>query len=248
MKIKWKWRYLPIILILIFAMIVGVYLSSGYKAMPDVEAYKASTKEVTYSNEDWIEFSPAGIQPEVGIIFYPGGKVDPESYMPMMHRFAQNGYKSMIMPMPFNLAILSPNAAQKAMDAYPEIKHWYIGGHSLGGVMAATYAYKHLEQMDGLYLLASYPQEKYDLSSSSLPVLSICGTMDGFVSTDKIEASKKWLPEKTQFYWVEGGNHSQMGFYGFQEGDQEAQISREQQQEEVVTVILNWIAESLKSK
>ena len=39
-----------------------------------------------------------------------------------------------------NLAVLDLNAAKGIPEQYPQIKHWYIGGHSLGGSMAASHA------------------------------------------------------------------------------------------------------------
>lgn len=39
--------------------------------------------------------------------------------------------------MPFKLAILNRKGANDILDRYNYIDNWYIGGHSLGGVMAA---------------------------------------------------------------------------------------------------------------
>lgn len=46
--------------------------------------------------------------------------------------------------MPFNLAILDSDATEGIAEQYPYIENWYIGGHSLGGAMAATYFKENL--------------------------------------------------------------------------------------------------------
>ena len=71
------------------------------------------------------------------------------------------------------------------MEKY-DYEHWYIGGHSLGGAMAADYAAGHSSAFDGLVLLASYSAK--DLSDASFPVLSlsIYGSEDGVLNMDKI--------------------------------------------------------------
>lgn len=240
-KLKWKWRYIPVGLIVILALAIGLYLSNGYSAMTSVKAFEQSNEIVQYTDKPWLEYTPVDPKSEVGIIFYPGGKVDPKSYLPLMSGLAEAGYHTIIVPMPFNLAIFSPNAADKIIEAYPDVDRWIIGGHSLGGVMGATYAYKHPDVIDGLFLLASYPQEKYSLANSNLSVLSICGTNDGFVNEATINDSLSSLPASTQVAYIEGGNHSQMGSYGFQKGDQKATISREEQHNQVIKLITEWI-------
>ena len=78
--------------------------------------------------------------------------------------------------MPFDLAVLDANAADGLQDYFPEIKHWYMAGHSLGGAMAATYISKHNANFDGLILLAAYSTA--DLSQTPLKVISIYGSND----------------------------------------------------------------------
>ena len=65
--------------------------------------------------------------------------------------------------MPLNLAVLNPGAAQDVIDAYPAIESWVIGGHSLGGAMAAAFADDHPGIVDGLVLLAAFPASWNDL-------------------------------------------------------------------------------------
>ena len=179
---------------------------------------------------DWLVFSPAGEQAETGLIFYPGGRVDYRAYAPYARAVASRGYLVVIPRMPLNLAVFKPNEAASIIQAYPEVRSWAVGGHSLGGAMAANYAAQHPGEVQALVLLASYPASSDDLSRSGLKVFSIYGLMDGLATEDKIEASRPLLPSNTQYVAIQGGNHAQFGDYGEQNGDHPAAISRAAQQ------------------
>ena len=131
--------------------------------------------------------------------------------------------------MPLYLAVLDANAAAEVIAAYPAIEHWAIGGHSLGGSMAATFT-DQSSDIDGLVLWASYPSESNDLSDREITVSSIYGTLDGLATPEKVSAAEPLLPSDTVWVPIEGGNHAQFGWYGPQEGDNPATISREEQQ------------------
>jgi hypothetical protein len=233
------------IFILIILAAGGFYIWASDASGPMPEAMQAleSTSTVQVEKEPWLIFKPVGQEPTTGYIFYPGGKVDPRSYAPMAQAIAEQGYLVVIPPMPLNLAVLSPGEAADVIAAFPEIETWVIGGHSLGGSMAANYAKKHPEQISGLVLLASYPANSDDLSQSDLMVLSMYGTNDLVADYEKIEASKALLPADTQFIPIEGGNHAGFGWYGPQAGDGEATISREEQQAQVVQATVDFLKE-----
>jgi pimeloyl-ACP methyl ester carboxylesterase len=146
--------------------------------------------------------------------------------------------------MPLSLAVFNPNAAADVIAAHSEVTTWVIGGHSLGGAMAANYVYNHPGQVDGLVLWASYPAENNSLADQdSLPVLDVYGTEDG--QADELAAAAVRLPSETFWVVLEGGNHAQFGWYGRQSGDGEATISREEQQAQVVqatTALLSLVS------
>lgn len=121
------------------------------------------------------------------------------------------------------------------MEKY-DYEHWYIGGHSLGGAMAADYAAGHSSAFDGLVLLASYSAK--DLSDASFPVLSIYGSEDGVLNMDKVESSRKFMPQVYGEHVITGGNHAWFGSYGEQKGDGTATISHEEQWQETINYIL----------
>jgi len=204
--------------------------------MPEALACMQSSEGVTVNKGAFYSFEPADGSTKAGLIFYPGGRVDPISYSPYAFSLAKKGYLAVIVPMPLNLAIFGIEKASEVIKAYPGIDTWVIGGHSLGGSMAAQYASNNPNKLKGLILLASYPPASVNLSSLPIEVLSIYGTNDGLTSLDEINASKSRLPPASVFVEIEGGNHGQFGYYGKQEGDREATISRELQQ----SIVLNY--------
>jgi pimeloyl-ACP methyl ester carboxylesterase len=144
--------------------------------------------------------------------------------------------------MPLNLAVFASDAAADVIAAYPDVSHWAIGGHSLGGAMAARFAYGHPAEVQGLALWAAYPDGSNDLSDRDLAVASIYGTLDGLATREKIAASRALLPPTTDWVVIEGGNHAQFGWYGPQSGDNPATISREEQQRQVIEATLELLA------
>lgn len=173
----------------------------------------------------------------------PGGRVDARSYAPPVRAVAERGYLVVIVPMPLNLAVFSPDRATKVIDAYPEIRSWTIGGHSLGGAMAANFVVQNPYQVQGLFFWAYYPASSDDLSRLDLEVFSISGTLDGLSTPKKIEASRPLLPASTRWVAIRGGNHAQFGWYGEQPGDNPAAISREAQQGEAIRATLDLLTQ-----
>ena len=144
--------------------------------------------------------------------------------------------------MPLSLAVLGVDKATDVIAAHPEIEFWYIGGHSLGGSMAANYIYNNPTSMEGLILWASYPAESNNLSESGFPVLSIIGNRDGLVTLDKLQASVPLLPANTMWVEIDGGNHAQFGSYGAQSRDLEATITPEDQHQQIINATLIFLS------
>lgn len=235
------WRiFLAILGLLIAGALAGFVIWGETPAQPMPEALAAlqSDAQVTITTGKWLVFTPVRVQPDTGLILYPGGRVDPRAYAPTARQVAEQGYLVILVDMPLNLAVLNPGAAEKVIAAYPEIQNWVIGGHSLGGAMAANYAINHLQQVKGLVLWAAYPASSDDLSSSDLRVVSIFGSLDGLATGEKIEASRPLLPADTAWVSIDGGNHAQFGWYGSQAGDNAAALSRSDQQAQVLSATL----------
>jgi len=239
---KFRWLILGFsLLVLIFGGFT-VWASLPYPPMPEALQALQSDADVVVQEEPWLVFQPSTPVSPTGLVLYPGGRVDPKAYAPLAHSIASQGYLTVIVPMPLNLAVLSPGKASHVMDSFPEIESWAIGGHSLGGAMAANFAINHPNTVEGLLLLAAYPASSDDLSSSSLEVVSIYATLDGFASPAEIDASRSILPQDTLWVQIDGGNHSQFGWYGFQKGDNVATISREAQQNQVISSTMELLS------
>jgi hypothetical protein len=168
---------------------------------------------------------------DAGIIFYPGAKVEYTSYLPLLQRLQQKGYLCVLVKMPFNLAFLDKNAADAVYSKYPEIKHWYLAGHSLGGAMASSYLSEHPSNADGLILLGAYVY-------GNVPVKE---TLVLYGSEDKVLDHKKLSGGEDEVD-IAGGNHAQFGNYGAQKGDGTAAISAEEQQKIAADKIRDFIA------
>jgi dienelactone hydrolase len=203
------------------------------------EILNSNNEGIQIENTSNIVFKPQKY--ETGLIFYPGGRVDPKSYSIFAEKLAEEDILVIIAKMPFNLAIFNSNKADKIIQDYPEVKNWYISGHSLGGAMAAKYVYENPDKIKNLILYAAYPAENNDLSNSNINVLSIYAENDGLANQEKIKNNKQYLPDSTKYVEIIGGNHAQFGYYGEQEGDNPSQISREEQTKIIIQNTLNFI-------
>ena len=238
-----KKRWWLVLIGVLVAAIIG-FIAWGLiipAPMPEALAALESDSQVTVTTEPWLVFQPTQSTPTTGFIIYPGGRVDPRAYAPQAHEIASQGYLVVIVPMPLNLAVFGSGRASSVIQAYPDIEKWVIGGHSLGGSMAALYAYNHSDQVDGLVLWASYPANSNNLSNNTIKTASISASLDGLSTPEKIDASKILLPADTAWVQIIGGNHAQFGWYGDQPGDNTATVSREEQQAQVVQSTLDLL-------
>lgn len=241
MKTWLKRISLALIALLIVATAAFViWAENPLAAMPEAFAALESDADVLVTDTDWMVFTPANAEPQTGVIIYPGGHVDPRAYVPLAKEIARAGYLVVLPPMPLNLAFTGINVADEIMATNPTIEHWYVGGHSLGGSMAAEYVAANPNKVDGLFLWASYSAESTDLSAiPGLRVLSIYGTEDG--GAEEIRLSKERSPADTTWVEMQGGNHAQFGWYGIQPGDGVATITREEEQSLILEATLAFI-------
>lgn len=177
-----------------------------------------------------------------GLIFYPGGKVEYTAYEPLMKKLASKGILCVLVKMPCNLAVLDMNAADGIQGEFTDIHTWYIGGHSLGGAMAASYIADHVSDYNGLILLGAYSAK--NISTSGLKVLSIYGSQDKVLDKEKYEKNKVNLPADYKEYVIYGGCHSYYGMYGHQEGDGIPTITNTLQIDKTAEYICSYIQET----
>jgi len=194
----------------------------------------ASGDGVTVSRTDdgwvFVPDRPDGVL-ETGLVFYPGGRVDARSYAPFARELARAGHAVVIVEVPLSLAVFEIDAAEGVLAAQDlaAVERWAVGGHSLGGAMAATYAADAPERVDGLLLLAAYATSSADLRTSGLAVTDVTGSLDGVLDRENWEAGRALLPTGAVYVSIEGGNHAQFGDYGPQPGDNEATIDASDQ-------------------
>ena len=226
-------------IILAFGIGVGVYANDYYRADETAVAAMANGSGVTvYQTEDGLTvFAPE--LPRAGLIFYPGGKVEHTAYAPLLRAMAEEDILCVLTQMPLNLAVLDINAADGVREKFADVECWYMGGHSLGGSMAASYLEKHVSEYEGLILLASYSTT--GLTDTDLKVLSLYGTEDGVLNGEKYAQYRGNLPADTVEIVLEGGNHAQFGSYGAQDGDGSASILPEEQLKQTVSHIVQLI-------
>ena len=210
---------------------------SRYEAFPAAAAVAAAAEKTPGGWHVFRPSAPAG----TGFIFYPGALVDPAAYAPLLRAVADRGALAVNVPMPLDLAVFGIRAADKVIRAYPEVGAWVIGGHSLGGAMAAQYAADNPSKVGGIVFLASYPAGGVDLSGLPLAAASVYGSRDG-VAGDAPGAAVSRLPRGTVLVDLEGANHAQFGDYGPQAGDGEASMSRAEQQARTVEAIASVLS------
>ena len=231
--------FVSIVIIGVLGMLVwaktGTYPARNF-ALSALE----STDRVTITQDKLIAFTPVE-KTETGLIFYPGGLVEPTAYAPVLRKIAEKGVLVVITPMPSNLAILNTGAANAVIDDYPHISTWILAGHSLGGASAAIYAENNPTRIDALALWDSYPPNSADLSDNTISVMSIFGTTNDLPNTENLNDKKHLLPANTIFVGIEGANHAQFGDYGPQKGDVVASISLSEQHEKVAEIMLDFI-------
>lgn len=144
-----------------------------------------------------------------------------------MQELSKQGFLCLLEKMPLNLAVLDITAADGLQEKFPEIEKWYIGGHSLGGAMAAIYASRHADELDGLVLLGGYSTT--DLRRTKLKALCIYGSNDRVMNREKYQNYKSNLPTQYVETVISGGNHAYFGSYGEQKGDGTASITNDEQ-------------------
>jgi hypothetical protein len=230
--------------IVLLAVVVFV-IWAGSARKPQIEGLEAmqSNDLVDVKTDRWLVFIPKEKEPQVGLILYPGARVDARVYSPAAQAIAAKGYLMVIVPMPLNLAGFAINRALKVINAFPHIVHWAMGGHSHGGAMAASFAYNNPATVKGLVLWSSYPASKNDFSAKDLAAVSIYETLDGRAVMKGIDSYCNRLPPHTRWIPIEGGCHAQFGWYGLQKNENVPTISHEAQQEIITTATLDLLAQ-----
>ncbi|MEA9984358.1 alpha/beta hydrolase [Subtercola sp. RTI3] len=196
---------------------------------PALAAMRSDAAVTVTEDATEIVLTPTGTVRATGVFFQPGATVDARAYAAVLRPLAEAGHLVVIPKQPLGIAFLSAAAFGGARSAHASVTQWVVGGHSLGGTVAAidagSFAGASTWKVVGLLLYASYPAT--DMSGLGARVLSVSGSNDGLATPAKIDASKPSLPADTQYVVIAGGVHAFFGDYGPQAGDGVAGVSHD---------------------
>lgn len=239
-----------LVVALVVAIVVAVvFLGTPYEGPSgSIAAVDDEQVSLERTNGGYV-IEPATGDPEAGLVFYPGARVDPGAYVGALAPLARDANVTVVVPhMPLNLAAvdyavartgLRPDAATVAMGRHSSIDRWYVGGHSLGGAMACRYARNNADSVAGLVLYGSYCDR--DLSGTRLAVLSVAGTSDTVLDWETYERNLANLPASATIAELQGINHTQFGSYTGQPGDTPTGTSYEQAHARLNAVAVPWL-------
>lgn len=216
---------LLVLLVLLIVSGVGFYIFVS-------DYYRAEVFLTDYDNYEVIDNYTILLTDEptdTAMIFYPGALVEHTAYLPILDSLRNEGIMCVLVEMPFNMAIFNVSGAKDVFTLYPDIQHWYMSGHSMGGGMASSYSSKISDKIDGLILMGAYVYGNYPVEKS----LTIYGTFNSNL--------EEHIDYTQNIVIIEGGNHAQFGNYGEQKGDPPATISAQSQQDITVSAILEFI-------
>ena len=227
---KKRWWILPAAVLLLIVAAFLIYAGNYYRATDAaLQALESDDVLIEQTEYGWFFDGPAA---DRALVFYPGANVEDTAYAPLLHRLAGSGVDVCLVKMPLHMAVFGANSADRILAQY-DYAHWYIGGHSLGGAVAANYAAVH--DLDGVILFASYPTKDVDES-----MLILYGSEDGVLNRTRLARADQF--GAVDEVVIDGGNHAGFGEYGAQAGDHAAEISSAEQQQTAADAIAAWLS------
>jgi hypothetical protein len=185
-----------------------------------VDGVAASNVRVEFKNDagEYIDIGPVS-EAQTLFIFYAGGLVRPQAYEWLGVALAPLGVRTVIPVFTADLAVTAPNRATQLLEKLGSYDRVVIGGHSLGGAMAARYALNNADKLNGLVLMAAFSAEGDNLSTLRLPTLVLAAENDGLATLPEVQAGMARLPSDSGLEIIDGAVHSFFGRYGPQRGD-----------------------------
>jgi hypothetical protein len=241
MQNKKIWVFILLGAVVAQALFGANYLRYERQPLLQASAALESDETMSVTRAHWLTFTPASPAPATGFIFYPGGRISYLGYSDLMRAISEKGYLVVVPTMPINMAIFNSNIADEIIATHPEIKHWVIGGHSVGGTAAAQYTFSHPDQIAGLAIWSSYPADGSDISGLKIPVILMYGGNETDVTDESVGARKHLLPPDALYIKIEGGDHHQFGSYALTTEENLATISREAQHAQIISAMLELL-------
>ncbi len=191
-----------------------------------------------------LRFTPRADSTSPGVIFLPGGAIDPQAYVPLLRAVAAAGYPAVLVRLPWRVA---PSASSQRLVwdrilgvvSEAPARRWVLAGHSRGAALSARFAGLHPKALAGLVLIGTTHPKRESLAGLTMPVTKIYGTRDCVADSAAVFANASLLPANTRWVRLEGANHRQFGWYGAQLGDCSATMTREDQQARTVQALLD---------
>jgi Predicted esterase len=225
----------------LIAISFTIWLVYSYQSRGVSDSFLQNNNKISVKDtEDYFLFEPKQKFDKV-FVFFPGAMVDPKAYVPLCRKISENGIKVYLIKMPWRLASKGYEIPKQLGLFADKTKTYILAGHSQGGKMAAQFVKENPNLIDKLILIGTTHPRDISLADSTIPILKIYGSDDGVADEYTIFKNKSKLPVSAKFIKIEGANHAQFGYYGFQFGDNSASISREKQQSETLMHILNFI-------
>lgn len=238
-------------LVLVVGSLAVGYLGTPFAASPeDIRAVEENPAvEVVAEDGGYViapgpsHEAPNPVAEPTGMVFYPGGRVHPNAYLPVLSPVVERtGITVYIPKAPLNLAVFDQDMAGTVVESRPDVERWYVGGHSLGGAMACRFARSNPDQVSGVVLLGSYCDR--DLEGTGLRVLSVQGGADTVIDRDTYRRNRENLPrDRTTEVTVSGMNHTQFGAYTGQRGDSPGSISTREAHGELHDILVTFLVD-----
>ncbi len=206
----------------------------GQDAVVDRVATSDVRVELKNDAGEYIDIQPNSAAKTL-FIFYPGGLVRPQAYEWLGVALAPLGVRTVIPVFTADLAVTAPNRATQLLEKFGSYERVVIGGHSLGGAMAARYALNNSDKINALVLMAAFSAESDKLQGLTMPTLVLAAEHDGLATLDEIKAGLSRLPEGTRLELIEGAVHSFFGRYGPQRGDGIPTLSRTTAEADIIS-------------
>ena len=244
-----RWKLGIGILLVVILIAVGgvvVYFSLPHHGTTSSIQSVVKDPRVSLSTADGVTvLSPTNGTSTVGLVFYPGARVAPDAYYASLAPLIRRANVTVFIPkMPLNVALLDVGAAGEIRSRQPEIRTWFVGGHSLGGVAACRYTRSH--DVRGLVLFASYCDK--NVSERPMSVLSVTGSRDTVLNREAYRKNGGLFPPNATFREISGMNHTEFGSYRGQRGDSRATISYGIAHRQLADIVVPWLVSELANE